>query len=109
MLKLICNSPEAFGKLVAYAYINDKVPSLRDLSRPEEEGIWKFYRETIGYEKICVIVRSVTPEVFEQHYMHRWLVLASRLDYVFHEEGGLPRDNFLMQELDRISAEQRRS
>ena len=59
----------------------------------------------VGYEKICELIRAVTPEFFAEHYTLRWMMAATIMDCIFH----LPRDNFMMQELDRLSREHENS
>lgn len=62
-------------------------------------------REMVGYEKICELIRAVTPEFFAEHYTLRWMMAVTIMDCIFH----LPRDNFMMQELDRLSREHENS
>ena len=104
MLNMPCYSPEDFSELIEYAR------SQRMCITPgcTTCGCMPFRtlcRETIGYENICGIVRAVTPEYFAAHYTLDWMKAATVLDITFRAEGGLPRDCYLLQELERLSQE----
>ena len=62
-------------------------------------------RNEIGFDNICFVVRNVTPTCFHEYYTLDWMYAATILDVEFYKEGRLPRDNFLLQELERLSAE----
>ena len=64
----------------------------------------RFCRRVIGYEGICEMVRAVTPEYFGEHYTLEWMQAATALDIEFQREGGLPRDNWMLQRLEALSA-----
>ena len=104
MLRMPYYSPEDFDELIEYARIKNMCiqPGCTTCGAMPFR---KLCREEIGYENICGIVRAVTPEYFDEHYKLSWMQAATVLDFEFYREGGLPRDNYLLQELDRLSRE----
>ena len=104
MINMPYYSPEDYDELIQYAHIKNMciTPGCTTCGAMPFR---KLCREEIGFENICGIVRAVTPEYFEKHYTFEWMQVATVLDCEFHKEGGLPRDNFLLQELERLSQE----
>ena len=107
MLHMPYYSPEDFAELIEYAHLKNMclTPGCSTC------GCMPFRtlcRKTIGYENICGIVRAMTPEYFAQHYTPEWGAVAYILNVTFHEEGGLPKDCSLLQELQKRSEQQNR-
>ena len=104
MIKMPYYSPEDFDELIEYARIMNMCiePGCTTCGAMPFR---KLCREQIGYENICGIVRAVTPDYFAKHYTCAWMQAATVLDVEFYREGGLPRDSYLLQELEKLSRE----
>ena len=102
MSKTLNFSPSDFDHLIEYALANNMcfTPGCTTCGA---RRFRRLCREKIGFEAICSIVRAVTPSYFFEHYTFSWMQVATVLDHEFTKEGGLPRDNFLLQELERLS------
>ena len=107
MIEMPYYSPEDFAELIEYANMKNMCMN-PGCTTCGCMPFRKLCRETIGYENICGIVRAVTPEYFAEHYESSWMDAATVLDAAFWREGGLPRDNYLLQELERLSQEHKR-
>ena len=59
-----------------------------------------YCNKVLGYEKILELIRSVDKETFDKYYTLDWMYVATVLEMEF---GVLPRDNFLMIELTKLS------
>ncbi len=104
MLQMPFYSPEDYDELIQYARLKNMciTPGCTTCGAMPFRNLC---RTTIGFENICGIVRAVTPEYFAKHYTFAWMQAATVLDCEFRIEGGLPRDNFLLQELEHLSEE----
>ena len=95
-------SPSDFEDLINYAKANHMC-FMPGCTTCGASRFRRHCREKIGFDAICGIVRAVTPEYFSGHYTFSWMEAATVLDWEFVKEGSLPRDNFLLQELERLS------
>lgn len=104
MISMPFYSPCDYDELIQYAHLK-RMCFMPGCTTCGAMPFRRLCRYDIGFENICGIVRAVTPEYFAEHYTLDWMMAATVLDCEFRLEGGLPRDNFLLQELERLSKE----